>query len=217
MLPWLSKECKKKIDSASFFFFKGPDLFVFFDAYHNNNLDWLQKTLSRNKHRHAFVAIHPPVVPYNARSTWHLFSRAKEKDVRERFLNILGANKVLVLTAHLHKYVVLARKTSKGTFVQFSMNSVISSPEISVKDHLKGLKNYGGALVDLEPDFSPATKQQRQKMLEDEKPYISYFEFANFPGYAVINVSDNGINIDIYKGDSDTLWKNVPLGPVFDN
>jgi len=163
MLPWLSKECKKQIDSASFFFFKGPDLFVFFDAFHNNNLDWLEKTLSRNKHRHAFVVIHPPVVPYNARSTWYLFSRDKEKDVRERFLNILGANKVVVLTAHLHKYVVLARKTPKGTFVQFSMNSVISSPEVSVKDHLKGLENYDGALVDLEPEFSPATKQQRQK------------------------------------------------------
>ncbi len=217
MLPWLSKECKKQIDSASFFFFKGPDLFVFFDAYHNNNLDWLQETLSQNKHRHAFVIMHPPAVPYNARSTWHLFSREKDKDVRERFLNILGANKVLVLTAHLHKYVVLARKTPKGTFVQFSMNSVISSPEISVKDHLKGLENYGPALVDLEPDFSPDTKLQRQKILEDEKPYITYFEFADFPGYAVINVSDKGINIDIYKGSTDTLWKNVPLGAVFNN
>jgi hypothetical protein len=217
MLPWLSKECKKQIDSASFFFFKGPDLFVFFDAYHNINLDWLEKTLSQNKHRHAFVIIHPPVVPYNARSTWYLFSRDKDKDVRERCLNILGANKVLVLTAHLHKYHVLARKTPRGTFVQFSMNSVISSPEISVKDHLKGLENYGRDLVDLEPDFSPATKEQRQKILEDEKPYISYFEFANFPGYAVINVSGKGIDIDIYKGDSGTIWKNVPLGPVFDN
>ncbi len=217
MLPWLSKECKKQIDSASFCFTKGPDLFVFFDAYHDNNLDWLQKTLGRNRHRHTFVVMHPPAVPYNARSTWHIFSREKEKDVRQRFLNILGQNKVVLLTAHLHKYHVLARKTSKGTFVQFSMNSVISSPEISVKDHLKGPGNYTSALVDFEPDFSPATKEQRQKMLEDEKPYITYFEYADFPGYAVVNVSDAGINIDIYKGDSKTLWKNVPLGPVFNN
>jgi 3',5'-cyclic AMP phosphodiesterase CpdA len=217
MLPWLSQECGKKINSASFFFKKGPDLFIFFDAYHNNNLDWLEKTIRQNKNRYVFVVMHPPAVPYNARSTWHLFSRAKEKDVRERFLNILGQNKVVLLTAHLHKYVFLARKTARGTFVQLSMNSVISSSKISVKDHLEGLGNYGPALVDLEPDFSPATKEQRQKMLEDEKPYITYFEFANFPGYAVINVSDTGINIDIYTGISDTLWKNVPLGPVFNN
>ena len=217
MLPWLSKECNKQIDSASFFFYKGPDLFIFFDAYHYNDPYWLQETLRRNKHRHAFVVMHPPAVPYNARSTWHLFSREREKDARKRLLNVLGAHKVLLLTAHLHKYHVLARRTPKGTFVQFSMNSVISSSEISVRNHLKGLGNYGPALVDLEPEFSPATKEQRQKMLENEKPYITYFEYANFPGYAVINVSDSGINIDIYKGASDTLWKNVPLGPVFNN
>jgi len=214
MLPWLSKECQKQIDSASFYFMKGPDLFVFFDAYHNNKLDWLENTLSQNRHRHVFVVMHPPAVPYNARSTWHLFSRAKEKDVRERFLNILGANKVILLTAHLHKYVVLARRTSRGTFVQFSINSVISSPKISVKNHLEGVKNYGGRLVELEPEFQPDTKEQRQKMLEDEKPYIAFFEYADFPGYAVINVSDTGINADIYTGDSGKVWKSVPLNSV---
>jgi len=214
MLPWLSNECKKQTDSASFYFMKGPDLFVFFDAYHNNNLDWLENTLSQNRHRHVFVVMHPPAVPYNARSTWHLFSRAKEKDVRERFLNILGANKVILLTAHLHKYVVLARKTPRGTFVQLSMNSVISSPKISVKNHLEGVNNYSSALVELEPEFQPDTKEQRQKMLEDEKPYIAFFEYANFPGYAVINVSDTGTNIDIYTGDSNKVWKSVPLNSV---
>jgi len=217
MLPWLSNECGKQIDSASFYFMKGPDLFVFFDAYHDNNLDWLEKTLRENKRRYVFVVMHPPAVPYNARSTWHLFSRAQEKDVRERFLNILGANKVILLTGHLHKYSVVVRKTSKGAFVQFSVNSVISSPKILVRDHLEGVKNYGGQLVELEPEFQPDTKQQRQKLLEEEKPYIAYFEYANFPGYAIINVSDTGINIDIYTGDSDKVWKNVPLDSVLNN
>ncbi len=217
MLPWLSNECKKQIDSASFCFMKGPDLFVFFDAYHNNNLDWLEETLSENKHRYVFVVMHPPAVPYNARSTWHLFSRAKEKDVRERFLNILGANKVVLLTGHLHKYVVLTRRTSRGTFVQLSMNSVISSPKILVKNHLEGVKNYGGRLVELEPEFQPDTKEQRQKSLEDEKPYIAFFEYADFPGYAVINVSDTGTNIDIYTDDSNKVWKNVSLVSVLNN
>ncbi|MHC4685198.1 MAG: metallophosphoesterase family protein, partial [Planctomycetota bacterium] len=197
MLPWLSKECKKQIDSASFYIMEGPDLFVFFDAYHNNSLDWLERTLSQNRHRYVFVVMHPPAVPYNARSTWHLFSRAREKDVRERFLNILGTNNVVLLTGHLHKYSVLARTTSTGAFVQLSVNSVISSPKILVRDQLEGVENYGGSLVELEPEFQPDTKEQRQKLLEDEKPYIAYFEYANFPGYAIINVSEAGINIDI--------------------
>jgi len=211
MLPWISNECKKQINSASFYFMKGPDLFVFFDAYHDNNLDWLEKTLSENKHRYVFVVMHPPAVPYNARSTWHIFSRAKEKIVRERFLNILGAHKVILLTAHLHKYSFLARRTSRGTFVQLSINSVISSTKIFVKNHLKGIENYSSRLVELEPEFQPDTKKERQKLLEDEKPYITYFEYADFPGYAIINVSDMGTNSDIYMGDSDKVWKNVQI------
>jgi len=217
MLPWLSNECGEQIDSASFYFMEGPDLFVFFDAYHNNDLGWLEKTISENRRRHVFVVMHPPAVPYNARSTWHLFSRAHEKDVRERFLNILGANEVVLLTGHLHKYSVLARKTSKGAFMQFSVNSVISSPKILVRDQIEGVKNYSSQLVELEPEFQPDTKQQRQQLLEDEKPYIAYFEYANFPGYAIINVSDKGINIDIYLGDSDKVWKNIPLDSVLNN
>jgi hypothetical protein len=214
MLPWLSDQCGKKIDSASFFIMQGPDLFVFFDAYHNDRLEWLEETLSANKHRYAFVVMHPPAVPYNARSTWHLFSREKEKDVRARFLNILGAYKVVLLTGHLHKYSVVERKTSTGAFTQFSMNSVIDSENISVRNHLEGVENYNAALVDLEPEFQPDTRRQRQNILEDEKPYIERYEFASFPGYAVINVSDAGINADIYTGDSGKIWKSVPLSPA---
>ncbi len=213
MLPWLSKECGKQIDSASFYFMKGPDLFVFFDAYHNNDLDWLENALTRNPHRHAFVVMHPPAVPYTARSTWHLFWREKERDRRERFLNILGANDVILLTAHLHKFSVVARRTLKGSFVQFSMNSVLDAPNVAVRDHLEGLESYGPSLVDLEPEFQPDTVAERRTQLEREKPHIAAFESADFPGYAVIHVSDAGVTADIHIGDSDTLWKTVPLDP----
>ncbi len=214
MLPWLSAECGKQIDSASFFLTQGPDLYVFFDAYHNNSLDWLEKTLRENKHRHVFIVMHPPAVPYNARSTWHLFWREREREVRERFLNILGANRVILLTAHLHKFSVVTRKTSSGAFVQFSMNSVITSPESSVRDHLKGVEHYGGALVELEPEFQPETEAERRKMLEDEEPYIASFEFADFPGYAVINASDAGVTADIFVADSGIAWRSVSLIPA---
>jgi len=217
MLPWLARECGRPADSASFYFSKGPDLFIFFDAYHNNNLDWLEKTLQENPHRYVFVVMHPPAVPYDARSTWHLFSRVKEESARERFLNILGANRVLLLTGHLHKYSVLVRRTPTGAFVQFSMSSVISSPTISVRNHLEGVQNYGGPLVELEPEFQPETRESRRSLLEREKLQIARFEYADFPGYAILHVSEAKIAADIYPGDSDKLWKTIPLAPALDN
>jgi len=214
MLPWLSEDCGRKVDSASFYFRQGPDLFVFFDAYQNNSPDWLAKTLQENAHRYAFVVMHPPAVPYGARSTWHLFSKPKEEAVRERFLKILGAHRVLLLTGHLHKYSVLVRKTSTGAFVQLSISSVISGPKVSVQDLREGVQAYDERLLDLEPQFQPATKEERRKSLEQEKPDITRFEYADVPGYAVLHVSDATVSADIYLGDSDTLWKTIPLAPV---
>ena len=43
------------------------------------------------------------------------------------------------------------------------------------------------------------------------------FFLADFLGYAIINVSDTGINTDIYTGDSDKVWKDVLLGSVLNN
>ncbi len=101
--------------------------------------------------------------------------------------------------------------------MQLSMNSVINSPNIVVRDQREGVENYGGSLVELEPEFQPDTKQQRIKLLEDEKPYITYYEYADFPGYAIIHASEAGIDIDIYIGDSDKIWKNFSLNPALDN
>lgn len=213
VLPWMSQECGKPVDSASFFFMKGPDLFVFFDAYQNNDPGWLEETLTRNRHRHAFVVMHPPAVPYTARSTWHLFWKENEEERREKFLNILGANRVILLTAHLHTYGVVTRETPKGAFVQFSVSSVISSADMAVRDHLEGVERYGGSLVDLEPEFQPETVAQRRTLLEREKPHIAGFESADFPGYAVVHVSDAGVIADIHVGDSAEVWKSVPLKP----
>jgi 3',5'-cyclic AMP phosphodiesterase CpdA len=216
MLPWLSQECGKPVESASFYVWQGPDLFVFFDAYHNNSVDWLEKTLQENAHRYAFVVMHPPAppaVPYDARSSWHLFSREKEAEVRERFLNVLGASKAVLLTAHLHKYGVVVRRTATGSFVQLGLNSVVSAPKVTVKNHREGLKAYGGALVELEPEFQPNTREERRTLLEREKPHIAHFEFADFPGYAVIHVSGAAVRADIYPADSDKPWKAVSLCP----
>jgi hypothetical protein len=186
-------------------------------AHHNNSVDWLEETLKENAHRYVFVVMHPPAVPYDARSSWHLFSRAQETEVRERFLNILGANKAVLLTAHLHKYGVVVRKTSTGPFVQLGMNSVVSSPKVTVKNHLEGLKDYGGALVELELEFQPDTREQRRTLLEQEKPHIAHFEFADFPGYAIIHVSDATVRADVYPAGFDKPWQTVSLRPMPDN
>ena len=49
-----------------------------------------------------------------------------------------------------------------------------------------------------------------ERTLRDNK-YIEHFEFANFPGHAITNVSDAGVNADVYVGASDKMWKSTSL------
>jgi hypothetical protein len=124
---------------------------------------------------------------------------------------------VVLLTGHLHKFGVLVRRTSTGAFVQFALNSVINKAQVPVKNHLEGVQNYGGRLVELEPDFQPGTLEQRRSLLEREKPHIARFEHAELAGYAIFHVSDAGVRADIYLDDSEKPWKTVPLTPGLDD
>jgi len=153
-------------------------------------------------------------VPCTARSTWFLFSREDERAQRSEFLGILGAHRVILLTGHLHKYSVLARETPTGRFVQLSMNSVIRTPAPEVKDILQGIESYGRSLIDLEPAFQPETRERRQLILDAEQPAITHFEYADFPGYAILEVTDTGVELTSYVGHSDKAWNTRSLSAL---
>lgn len=206
MIPWMSQECGKSLDSTTFCFMKGPDLFVVFDAY-SADLDRLETMLKANPHRYAFVLMHPPVVPYNARSSWHIFSNPKDTAKRERLLEILGRSSAIVLTGHLHEFSLLRRNTSKGSFVQLSIGSVISSETETAEDVKSGVEQYNGELVNLEPRFQPETRELREAILNEERGKIAAFEYARFGGSAVLHVSDAGVSVDVYVGGAAVKWK----------
>ena len=43
------------------------------------SLEWLEAVATKRTAKHLFVIIHPPVVPYGARATWHLYAGEKSK------------------------------------------------------------------------------------------------------------------------------------------
>jgi len=209
VLPWLGKQLNTAISSASYYVKHKGDLFVFFDAY-RPDLDWLKEVLGQHPARHVFFIIHKPVVPYNARSQWHIFSRDKDHSKREKLLSLLGKYHAIVLSGHLHHYSVLRRKTDKGAFVQLAMNSVIDIGERKVK-LLEGVDKYTPDLVDLEANFNTKTKDARRKLLKKEKPFIDYFELAKTTGYFLVTVSDNAIDIDIRLRNSRSTWRKLRI------
>ncbi len=201
--------------SASYAIDHDGALFCFLDAYAKESFAWLEATLAKRTARHCFVVLHPPVVPYGARSLWYLYSGERQKAQREKLLELLGRHNAFVLSGHIHKYSVLVRATPRGgRFLQLALSSVISAPEPAPKHVLSGVSSYNADQVAVEPAFSPATEKERRAIYETEAPFVKQFEYADLPGYAVVAVNGPKVTATIYSGVSRQVWRRLELSEL---
>lgn len=216
--PFLTQQARAvdpksgEIKSARYTVDCGNAQFAFFDAYEAaTSLEWFEAVVAKRSAEHFFAVVHPPVVPYGARSTWHIFSSDKERARREKFLSLLGDQHALVLGGHIHRYNALAREAGRGRFAQFALSSVITGPNVQPKTELSGLKDYNPDQIRVEPQYSPETEAARRAVYEAERPFVKSFEYADLPGYAVVTVDGPKVSLQMYAGFSRTLWHTVDL------
>jgi hypothetical protein len=150
-------------------------------------------------------------VPYNARSTWHVYSQPGRERDRERLLTLLGRARAVVLSGHLHKFSFLVRRTEAGRFVQLALSSVAASADGAPRDRIEGLDGYGRDLVKLEPRHSPETVERRRQMLEDERRFIEHFEYADTWGHALVRVRGDAVRAEVFRGLEREAWKGLDL------
>lgn len=214
--PFMAKQAraidpKAEIAKACHSFRCGDALFCCFDAYDKESLPWLEAALAKRTERHCFVVIHPPVVPYGARATWYLFSRTNQKPERDKVLSLLAKQNAMVLGGHLHKYNALVRDVpGQGRFVQLAVSSIIRNPDVSARDVLSPA-DYNADQVKVEPNYSPSTEAERRAVYVSEAPFVREFQYADVPGYAVMQVSDSGVEVKIFPGTGETSWRTVNL------
>jgi hypothetical protein len=209
LLPFLAEQNRAEIKGAVFTRRQGGTLVAFYDAYDKNSLDWFAQTLKEAQPKRLIVAIHPPVVPYNARSNWHIYSSPKQADQRTRFLELLGSQRAIVLCGHLHKYSLVVRRTESGRFAQLAISSVAASADGKPKDERAGLNEYTPDLVELEPRHAPETVAARRELLAAEKPFIEHFEYADTWGQAVVRARGGKLGATVFRGLNTEPWKTV--------
>lgn len=216
--PFLTEQTRRltaqaeAIKSAHYTVERNGALFCFFDAYDDESLAWLEAMLARRTARHCFVIIHPPVVPYGARSTWYLFAREKQKAQREKLLDLLGHHNAFVLGGHIHRFNSLVRATpGGGRFLQLAVSSIVSAPDVVPKTVLTGLKDYTGEQIQVEPKYSPETETERRAVYDVERPFVKAFNYADASGYAVIKVNGENVSAEMYAGISREPWHIVEM------
>lgn len=214
VLPWQSKELKMAVNSANNVYVHNKARFILFDCFTEaESLVWLRDVIRDHKPDEVlFFCTHIPVVPYDARSNWTVYVHSEQAKQREELLNLLGAHKAIVLSGHLHKTSVVVRNTPSGNFVQVGLGSVIPGLDAPIKNHLTGLDAYNADLVKLEPSFTPSSLEARRTILEAEKPFIRFYEYADFCGYSSVSVDDhNEVEITYFANVDRTPWKKFNL------
>jgi hypothetical protein len=82
---------------------------------------------------------------------------------------------------------------------------------VKAKDTLSGVGDYNGDQVRVEPAFSPDTEAARRAIYENERSFVKAFEYADLPGYAVLDVTPERVTARIFAGVSRELWRTVDL------
>lgn len=215
LVPFLAAQARDDIRTSVFTRDRDGTLVVFYDAYNRDSLDWFDGLMKDRKPRRLLFVIHPPVVPYNARSNWHVYARPTQQKQRDRLLDLLGRARAVVLSGHLHKYSFLVRRTDGGRFAQLAVSSVAASPDGKPRDQLEGVDKYTPDLVNLEPKHAPDTVADRRRLLEAEKPFIEHFEYADTWGHALVTVAGDRVRAAVCRGLDRQAWKSLDLtGPL---
>jgi hypothetical protein len=216
--PFLTRQARAvssaatEVKSGSYAVECGNAQFAFLDAYEASpSLEWFEAVAAKRTAEHLFVVVHPPVVPYGARSTWHIFSGERDRSRRDKFLTLLGDQRALVLGGHIHKYSTLSRAAGSGRFAQFALSSVLAAPRAKPKDLLTGLDQYTGDQINVEPNFSPGNATGRRAVYDVERKFVNAFEYADVPGYAVVSVDGARVTLKMYAGTTQELWRTVDL------
>lgn len=215
--PFLTRQATEfkgggDVQSACYSIEHGNAQFCFFDAYDKASLDWLEAALARRTAQHCFVVIHPPVVPYGARATWHLYSSERDKARRERLLQLLGRQNAFVLGGHIHRFNTLCRTTpGGGRFAQLAISSVVTKAEVTPDTELDGVEDYNGDQIRVEPKHSPETEQTRRGVYAAEAPFVKAFAYADLPGHATLTVDGGHVQAVMNSGITRQVYKTVDL------
>jgi hypothetical protein len=216
MVPFRNKQMGIADGGTSFRYRAGDIEFFCPDSEMELNtlIDFLEKGLAESNAKFKFVAMHAPVIPVTGRC-WDIFGIKDMKaraQSQERLLGLLARNEAIVLCAHLHRYSVVRRDTGRGPVIQVMLNSVIR--DSNSPGPYWYTRQFGPELVDMEPDFAPATQQQRKQVLRQEMKYVTDFRLADFPGYAVLTIKRERICLKMYRGVTDTVQEEVDLSQM---
>lgn len=193
MCEAMSRELGKTVTRSTFSFNIGPDAFIAINfTYPDDAL--IERLLEETSGaRYTFLLIHSPVFPYDDVKYWNWYLHGRDKDTRarDRLLGLFAGRNVIVLCGHTHMTEFFDWTGMGGRITQMTMNSVWSKEEIGTYSVLReGPQQYGT----IRPDTP---------LFDEFRPGLQRYVLSRAAGSYRLNVSDEGVTVDFYAGDSE--------------
>jgi 3',5'-cyclic AMP phosphodiesterase CpdA len=220
--PLHSRSIGRTVDSTTFDFRKGPDAWIFVDFMKPDAERLFSALAAAGDARYVFVVSHSPVTPTDGWPFfWIPFKRPAETALRRRLRSELMRLNAIVLCGHTHLTEINEWRYGGGRMTQFTANSVWRDPAQAVPKLMTDdpamwgklwvEKNVTDAPMEHDGEYTTRTRAEALKFFREYAEGLARYEKYAAAGHYRLNVSDAGVSVDYYGGDSRTPTCNYVL------
>lgn len=200
MFPKWTRELGRPVESTTFAFRQGPDLFLYADFNfpdHERILDLLEDNANV---RHTFLVSHGAIVPVapGAHFRWFLLGRKEHAAVRRKLFSVLCRRNAIALVGHNHVTSFMDLKTPEGRLTQFMATSVWSAEAQADKPPKHASPEGYARLPKKAKDYDLA---DARALFGEYRPHVKDFFLSGQQGRFMLEVSDAAVTMTSYGGD----------------
>ncbi len=201
MFPKWSRELGQAVDSTTFAFRQGPDLFLYADFNHPD-LERILGLLEDNADaRYTFLVSHGAIVPVcpGPHFRWFMLGRKGHDARRRKLFSGLCRRRAIALVGHNHVTAFADIKMPDGGRLTQFMATSVWSDDPQARKPPKHVSREGYARL------PKATKEYNladaRALFGEYRPHVGEFFFSGQQGRCLLEVSDNAVTMTMRGGD----------------
>lgn len=207
----MSAELGLDIRKTTFSFRKGRDVWIVIDFNQPDDDEIVRLFKESEDARYTFVVTHGPVFPFDGGSCrWYLHGHDADPAARNRLRELFAHRNAIVLTGHTHKVELADWFGMGGRITQVTMNSVWSPSVPQPAEFLSvDPSTYGQLRLAKKLDNGSDPKPEPE-LFDEIRDGLKRYLLANGAGSFKLHVSNAGVSIDFFCGDSEypsQIWK----------
>ncbi|MGN1211432.1 MAG: metallophosphoesterase family protein, partial [Candidatus Cryptobacteroides sp.] len=187
----MSQELGCEVDDVNFSFRIGEDAYIVVD-FNKPDDGTVERLLKETEDaRYTFIICHAPLFPYDGGkySNWFYHGRDKDPQARNKMRALFSRRNVIVLCGHTHSTELLDWYGDGGRITQMTVNSVWRNEQTGIYEVAsEGTEGYA--------------KLCEKELFNEYRPGVKRYSRSIAAGSYKLKVSDDGVIVDFYAGDS---------------